>query len=123
MCPPEREPPAVMRLLTPAATKRSMTQNAAFVPGHKIGQFLHRIFIECLARVGGRNDQPIERQVAVLGLSLNCSSHGESPISVESRVRAQAGTPQSAPAQDLCISWPLRIAQAPSPVPRFLLRG
>ena len=42
------------------------------------GEFLHRIFVECLAWVSGGYNQPIERQVAVLRLSLhlNHSSHG-----------------------------------------------
>src|ERR1700683_223197 len=39
-----------------------------------------------------RYDQPFERQVTILGLSLDCRSHGESPVPVESCVRAQAGT-------------------------------
>ena len=103
-----------------AGPNQQRLQHAVFADAG--GEFLHRIFVESLTRVGRRYNQPIERQVAVLGLNLNCSSHGKSPVPVESSVRAQAGTLPSAPAQDVCVK-PLRTARAPSPPPRFLPRG
>jgi hypothetical protein len=42
-----------MRLPSSSATKRSAPQNADFVPGHKIGEFLQLAFIEGAAGIGG----------------------------------------------------------------------
>ena len=54
-----------MRLPSSSATKRSAEQKAAFVPGHKIGQFLEgRIFTD-MARVRGGLGEDGEGKVAV----------------------------------------------------------
>ena len=52
MCPAERGPPAAMRLSAPSATKRSMTQNAAYVPRNIIGELMKLAFIKGSAGVG-----------------------------------------------------------------------
>ena len=47
-----------------------------------LGQFAKRRLIEAAARVGCRLSEAHKRQVAILGLRLNCGCHGDSPYVV-----------------------------------------
>jgi hypothetical protein len=54
----------------------ALKELADFVPGHKIGQFVERLFIECTARVEGALDEVIEWKVAILASrGGNCVRH------------------------------------------------
>jgi hypothetical protein len=65
-----------MSFLVPSATERPTTQNADFVPGHKIGQFLESGILEYPAGVGGGLGEDVKRKVAVLGCGAGV--HGDS---------------------------------------------